>query len=75
MEGVMKVSERGQVTIPQPLREQFGFLPETEVEFVVRDGALLLVKKSAGRRAAIERLYGSKRFGKTTDELMQLLRE
>ncbi|MBS3934202.1 MAG: AbrB/MazE/SpoVT family DNA-binding domain-containing protein [Truepera sp.] len=71
----MKVSERGQVTIPQVLREQFGFLPETEVEFVAQDGALLLIKKAGGRRAAVERLYGQKRFESSTDELMKLLRE
>lgn len=71
----MKVSERGQVTIPQELREQFGFLPETEVEFVVRDEALLLVKKPGSRRSAVERLYGQKRFGRATDELLKLLRE
>lgn len=71
----MKVSERGQVTIPQELREQFGFLPETEVEFVVRDEALLLVKKPGSRRRAVEQLYGQKRFGQSTDELLKLLRE
>lgn len=71
----MKVSERGQVTIPQALREQFGFLPETEVEFVTQDGALLLIKKPGSRRAAVERLYGQKRFESSTDELMKLLRE
>ncbi|MEE9218140.1 MAG: AbrB/MazE/SpoVT family DNA-binding domain-containing protein, partial [Acidobacteriota bacterium] len=46
----MKVTERGQVTIPKELRERFGFLPDTEVEFQVRDGALQLVR-SAKQRA------------------------
>ena len=31
----MKISERGQVTIPQEIREKYGFLPDTDVEFVV----------------------------------------
>ena len=31
----MQVSERGQVTIPQAMRERFGLLPHSEVEFVV----------------------------------------
>jgi AbrB family looped-hinge helix DNA binding protein len=48
--GVMKVGERGQITIPQPLREQFGFSQGTEVEFVVQEGALLLVKKIHSRQ-------------------------
>ena len=33
----MKITTKGQVTIPQDLREVFGLLPNTEVEFV-RDG-------------------------------------
>ena len=32
----MRVTERGQVTIPKSIRERFGFEPETEVEFVVK---------------------------------------
>jgi antitoxin PrlF len=69
----MKVGERGQITIPQPLREQFGFSQGTEVEFVVREGALLLVKKNP--QSVVEKLYGRKRFERSTDELMKLLRE
>lgn len=71
----MKVTERGQVTIPKDLRERFGFLPNTEVEFEVRDGALKLVRSARERAAAVERLYGRKRFGRSTEELMRLLRE
>ena len=69
----MKVGERGQVTIPQALREEFGFLPETEVAFVVQGGALLLVKE--GQQNELTRLYGRKKFERSTDELMKLLRE
>ena len=69
----MKVGERGQVTIPQALREEFGFLPETEVAFVVQGGALLLVKE--GQQNELTRLYGRKQFERSTDELMKLLRE
>lgn len=71
----MKVGERGQVTIPQPLRERFGFQHGTEVDFVEKDGALLLVKKEEGQRRGVEELYGRKRFERSTDELMKLLRE
>ena len=69
----MKVGKRGQITIPQALREKFGFLPETEVVFVVQDGALLLVKE--GQQNELTRLYGRKRFERSTNELMKLLRE
>lgn len=71
----MRVTERGQVTIPKNIRERFGFEPETEVEFVVSEGAVLLVHRGGARKEAVRRLYGSKGFGATTDELMKLLRQ
>lgn len=38
----MKIGERGQVTIPKDIRDQFGLGPETEVEFqVVKDSIML----------------------------------
>jgi AbrB family looped-hinge helix DNA binding protein len=40
----MKVGERGQVTIPKEIRERFGIGPETEVEFRVVNGSILLKK-------------------------------
>eukprot|EP01035_Chromulina_nebulosa_P007893 gene7893-10676_t len=48
----MKITTKGQVTIPQDLREEFGLLPNTDVEFV-RDGkgGVRLVKSTkAGTR-------------------------
>ena len=42
----MKIGERGQVTIPKPLRERFGIGPDTEVEFRVWRGSLVLEKKA-----------------------------
>ena len=40
----MKVGGRGQVTIPKEIRERFGFGPETEVEFRVVNGSIVLRK-------------------------------
>lgn len=71
----MRVTERGQVTIPKSTRERFGFEPQTEVEFVVSEGAVLLVHRGSAREGVVRRLYGRKSFGATTDELMKLLRE
>ncbi len=31
----MRITSKGQVTIPLAIREQAGFLPETEVEFIM----------------------------------------
>ncbi len=38
----MKIGERGQVTIPKEIRDQFGLGPQTEVEFQVVHGAIVL---------------------------------
>ena len=32
----MRITSKGQVTIPQEVRERFGLLPDTEVDFVVK---------------------------------------
>lgn len=40
----MKIGERGQVTIPKVLREQFGLGPNTEVEFRVVRSTIILEK-------------------------------
>jgi AbrB family looped-hinge helix DNA binding protein len=70
----MRVTERGQVTIPKTIREQFGFGANTEVEFVVREGRLELVPVGKSRCKKIDAIYGKKSFNKSTDELMKLLR-
>ena len=37
----MRVTSKGQVTIPQEIRDKYGFLPQTEVTFV-EEGARVL---------------------------------
>lgn len=73
----MRITSKGQVTIPQEIRERFGLLPHTEVEFVVEDGAVVVRKASGGNKAARDwaRAYrGSLKGGMSTDELMRLTR-
>jgi len=73
----MRISSRGQVTIPQDIRERFGFLPHTEVEFVEATGAVVLRKGKVGDRQSrewVRRYRGSLKGGLTTDELMRLTR-
>ena len=42
----MKIGERGQVTIPKDIREQFGLGPQADVEFRVVHGSIVLKKAS-----------------------------
>lgn len=42
----MKIGERGQVTIPKEIREEFGLGPATEVQFHVIRGSIVLKKST-----------------------------
>jgi len=76
----MRVTSKGQVTIPQDLREQFGLLPDTEVDFVVKRNSLHLVKAKQPRKATrgeilVRRMRGKASAGMSTDEIMALTRK
>lgn len=76
----MRITSKGQVTIPVDIRERFGFLPDTEVEFVVQNGGVRLVRRaerrSEGRGSKIvRRLRGSGSVRMTTDQIMALTRK
>jgi AbrB family looped-hinge helix DNA binding protein len=82
----MRITSKGQVTIPQELRERYGFTPGTEVEFEADDGVLRLKRTwvpptpeeieahteqlEKAREEWAKGPYG----GMTTDEIMQLTR-
>jgi len=70
----MKIGERGQVTIPKPLRERFGFTPATEVEFVEKTGVLTLKKAGAGPHPIRKYVGVLKAKRMRTDELIEAMR-
>ncbi len=73
----MKVTSKGQVTIPQDIRERHGLLPGTEVRFVDDGTDVRLVKVESGHRRGRElvaRMRGRARPDLTTDEIMPLTR-
>jgi AbrB family looped-hinge helix DNA binding protein len=73
----MKITSKGQVTIPQDIREKMGLLPETEVEFVVRGNTVQLVKakQPSSRGAAVVRAIRGRATTKmSTDDIMKLTR-
>jgi len=73
----MKVTSKGQVTIPMAIRQQAGLLPNTEVEFVVK-GRDVLLRKAKGPsergRRLVAALRGKATTRMTTDEIMALTR-
>ncbi|MEW6356867.1 MAG: AbrB/MazE/SpoVT family DNA-binding domain-containing protein [Planctomycetota bacterium] len=73
----MKVTRRGQVTIPLEIREKLGIQPGAEVEFEVQGKAVRLIPvRRAHRhgRRIVERLRGRATVRMTTDEIMALTR-
>jgi antitoxin PrlF len=74
----MRLTSKGQVTIPQALRERYGLLPDTEVSFEPMAGGVLIRVAQAERvkrvREAIARTRGSAYKGLATDQIMRLTR-
>lgn len=72
----MRVTTKGQVTIPQHIREKLGITPATEVDFIEEKGRIFLVKRKE-ENAAIRKfakLRGLATVKMTTDEIMALTR-
>ncbi|MGF1475924.1 MAG: AbrB/MazE/SpoVT family DNA-binding domain-containing protein [Geminicoccaceae bacterium] len=75
----MRITSKGQVTIPADIREQVGLLPGAEVDFVLEKNGVRLVRASAkGKKSRGERvlakLRGSATVRMSTDEIMALTR-
>jgi AbrB family looped-hinge helix DNA binding protein len=73
----MRITTKGQVTIPQGIRERYGLLPHTEVEFAEEAGAVVLRKAEGGNRRArewVRRYRGTADAGLTSDDIMRLTR-
>ena len=76
----MRITSKGQVTIPQALREQAGLMPNTEVEFVLEGDAVRIVKAARARRptrgsSVVDGLRaGGRRVRMSTEEILALTR-
>lgn len=77
----MRITSKGQVTIPQAIRERAGLLPNTEVDFLV-DGDLVYLVKHVGpsrrptrgeRAVELLRRHGTI-VTMSTDEILALTR-
>ncbi|MSO72063.1 MAG: AbrB/MazE/SpoVT family DNA-binding domain-containing protein [Rhodospirillaceae bacterium] len=75
----MRITAKGQVTIPQDLRERAGLMPGTDVEFKLVAGGVRLVKAKPGRRQTrgqklVAGLRGKGEFKMTMDEILAAMR-
>lgn len=72
----MRITSKGQVTIPVEIRERLGLLPHTEVRFEV-DGSTVRIVRAEGRsdsrgQALVQRMRASGGATLSTDEIMAL---
>ncbi|MGE3313427.1 MAG: AbrB/MazE/SpoVT family DNA-binding domain-containing protein [Limisphaerales bacterium] len=73
----MKITSKGQVTIPLPIRREFGLKPGTDVEFVATDGKVILRpkrKRSNPVEDWLQEATGIARGKLTTAKIMKLTR-
>jgi AbrB family looped-hinge helix DNA binding protein len=79
-EASMRVTSKGQVTIPADIREKAGLLPHTEVDFLY-DGRTVRIaparqRKGPGRgERIVAHLRGRGDVRMSTDEIMALTRK
>jgi bifunctional DNA-binding transcriptional regulator/antitoxin component of YhaV-PrlF toxin-antitoxin module len=71
----VRVRARGQVTIPQELREQMDLAPDATLR-MIRIGRTLVISPTPSKRAALARQFQAsmKASGVTLDDLLEELR-
>lgn len=73
----MRITTKGQVTIPQAIREKLGLTPHSEVRFVEDNKGVYLVKAQDGKpeKHRFRRLRGVATVKMSTEEIMALTRK
>ncbi len=66
------VSEKGQVTIPKPLRTRLGIRPGVVLEFEAENGRLVASKTE--RRDPVDEVWGTLDLGMPVDDFIEQLR-
>ncbi|HUT72782.1 MAG TPA: AbrB/MazE/SpoVT family DNA-binding domain-containing protein [Desulfatiglandales bacterium] len=69
----MKISERGQITIPKALRDQFGLQMDVEVELVPAKDGVLIQKRSRSKHP-VDRVFGILNKPSDTDRYIEQVR-
>jgi bifunctional DNA-binding transcriptional regulator/antitoxin component of YhaV-PrlF toxin-antitoxin module len=73
----MRLTVKGQVTVPIDIRKYLGVDPRDEVDFVIDDGRVFLVrggKSGDDLSKQLEKMRGSGNRRMSADEIMRLTR-
>lgn len=71
----MKITEKGQITIPQALREKYRLLPNSAVEFIEENNKVYITLAAEQPRAhRFSSVRGKADTGMTTEEILSLTR-
>ncbi len=73
----MRITSKGQVTIPIEIREKLGLVPDTEVTFEIVGESARIKKAPASQRRGrrlIAHMRGKGTIRMSTDEIMALTR-
>ena len=71
----MRVTQKGQVTIPQDVRQALGIHAGTDVAFELDERGARLVVEPERAAAEIKRMRGAGDVEMTTDEILALTRK
>ncbi len=69
----MKITSKGQVTIPKKFRDRYGLEENVEIEFLEKDQKLYIVKKPTNQ-SPFDQVVGVLKTKGRTDELINKLR-
>jgi antitoxin PrlF len=71
----MRVTSKGQVTIPRDVRKRLGIAPGSEVDFELDErGARLVCARTSRGKEIVAQMRGAGTVKMTTDEIMALTR-
>ncbi len=72
----MRVTSKGQVTIPQNVRETLGITPQSEIQFVEENGKYYIVKiGSPEHKGTFSKFRGIANAKMSTNEILALTRD
>ena len=69
----MRMTQRGQITIPKDLRERFGLNHNVEIEIIPMNQGILIQKRQTMEHP-VDRIYGILGHGGNTDDYIEEIR-